>query len=227
MIAFTVLAVVLAAVFVRLGIWQLDRRGERRAQNALIAARAAAPPVPFGSVPPDSSARYRRVTLRGIPDYGQEVVLAARTRNGSPGVHVLTPLRVPGRREAVLVNRGWVYAPDGATAELGKWREGDTLAIEGYVEQFVRGDSAAVSAKRILRSMTLATVRGALPYPVAPVYVVARQPADSGRSGVPARLTLPDLGDEGPHLGYALQWFAFAVIALVGGGIGLRAARRG
>jgi surfeit locus 1 family protein len=59
-------------------------------------------------------------------------------------------------------------------------------------------------------------VRKALPYPVAPVYVVVL-----GDSTKPAdrivRLSVPPL-DDGPHMGYALQWFAFAAIALVGAG---------
>jgi cytochrome oxidase assembly protein ShyY1 len=33
--------------------------------------------------------------------------------------------------------------------------------------------------------------------------------------------------DEGPHLGYAIQWFTFALIALVGAGVAVRADRRG
>ncbi|MHB0947591.1 MAG: SURF1 family protein [Gemmatimonadaceae bacterium] len=221
MIAFSVIALALAALFVRLGIWQLDRRHERRARNARIAAQAAALPVAFDAVPSDTArAHYRRATLRGVPDYEHELVLASRTRSGSPGVHVLTPVRVSGRDTAILVNRGWVFSPDGATADLARWREGDTLVVEGYVEPIAAGDVEPIRG-RVLRQVTLAGVRGALPYPVAPMYLVVQRPGDSANVR-PARLTLPDLNDEGPHLGYALQWFAFALIAVIGAGIAVR-----
>jgi surfeit locus 1 family protein len=221
MIVFSLIALALAALFVRLGIWQLDRRQERRARNAMIAAQAAAPAVPFDSIPSDTaSAHYRRATLRGVPDYAHELVLASRTRNGSPGVHVFTPVRVAGRDTAVLVNRGWVYSADGATADLERWREDSTLAVEGYVEPLPAGDVKPIKG-RILRQVTLGGVRSTLPYPVAAQYLVAQLPGDSANVR-PARLTLPDLHDEGPHLGYALQWFAFALIALIGAGISLR-----
>jgi cytochrome oxidase assembly protein ShyY1 len=36
--------------------------------------------------------------------------------------------------------------------------------------------------------------------------------------GAPVRLPLPSL-DEGPHFGYAIQWFLFALIALGGSGL--------
>lgn len=224
MIVFSLIALALAALFVRLGIWQLDRRQERRARNSMIAAQAAAPPVAFDAIPADTGrAHYRRATVRGTPDYAHELVLASRTRNGSPGVHVFTPVRIAGRDTAVLVNRGWVYSADGATADLARWREDSTLSVEGYVEPLPAGDVRPIK-ERILRRVTLGGVRGTLPYPVAPMYLVAQFPRDSAGAR-PARLTLPDLDDEGPHLGYALQWFAFALIAIVGAGIGVRRGR--
>ena len=225
MIVFSIIALALAALFVRLGIWQLDRRQQRRARNTMIAAQAAARPVPFDSIPADTGrAHYRRATLRGTPDYAHELVLASRTRNGSPGVHIFTPVRIAGHDTAVLVNRGWIYSADGATADLARWREDSTLAVEGYVEPFPAGSVQPIR-ERILRQVTLGGVRGTLPYPVAPMYLVAQLPRDSAGAR-PARLTLPDLDDEGPHLGYALQWFAFAIIAIVGAGIGLRRGRQ-
>jgi cytochrome oxidase assembly protein ShyY1 len=75
-----------------------------------------------------------------------------------------------------------------------------------------------------------------LPYPVAPFILVQTEAAPATASvtpassnapaATPARLRLPVL-DEGPHLGYAFQWFAFAFIALVGAAFGIRADRLG
>src|SRR5215203_2436541 len=141
LIAFVIVALALAALFVRLGIWQLDRRAERRAYNARIVERLRAAPAPFAEVArAGDAARYHRVTITGTPDYAQERVLGARTNGGSPGVHLLTPLRVAGSDTAVLVNRGWVYSPDGANVDATRWREGEgegtTMTFVGWAETF-------------------------------------------------------------------------------------------
>jgi surfeit locus 1 family protein len=62
--------------------------------------------------------------------------------------------------------------------------------------------------------LSFGAVSKALPYPVAPFYIVALGDSVIAPDRL-ARLTIPPL-DEGPHLNYAIQWFSFAVIALVG-----------
>ncbi|HEX6052816.1 MAG TPA: SURF1 family protein, partial [Gemmatimonadaceae bacterium] len=89
-----VAAVVIAAVCVRLGLWQLDRLAQRRARNATIEAAFRDPPVPLEQVRRDSLPRFRRVIARGQWDYARETTIAGRTRSGSPGVHIVTPMRL-------------------------------------------------------------------------------------------------------------------------------------
>lgn len=209
---FVALAIVLAVLFVRLGFWQVDRLGERRARNAATAARLDQPVTPFEQL--RDSGSFRRVTVTGTPDYENEIVLTGRSRNGSPGVYILTPVRRPGADTAVIVIRGWVYAPDAATADLTRWRERRT-AFEGYVSTLAAAPPGASSGGRKVRTLTRVGVRSLLPYPVAAQYVVSQDPQSDS---TPARLQKPAL-DDGPHLIYAIQWFAFAVIALVGAGI--------
>src|SRR2546430_1025897 len=67
-----VVALLVAAICVRLGAWQLDRLHERRQRNALLLAARARPPLPVdGSLPADS-ARDRRLVARGVYDYAHE-----------------------------------------------------------------------------------------------------------------------------------------------------------
>lgn len=209
-------ALVVAAGCVRLGLWQLDRLAQRRAVNARVAARMAEPPVAsLAALPADTAlARFRSVRLSGLYDFEHELVLTARTRDGSPGVHILTPLRIPGEERAVLVNRGWVYSPDGSSVSLGPWREPDTATITGYLQAF---DAANASVRptgdRSFRLLDHASASARIPYPIAPWIVVATEGEAS--PGAPARLSHVQLG-EGSHLSYAVQWFLFAVIAVVG-----------
>jgi surfeit locus 1 family protein len=221
---FVVIAIVIAAVCVRLGFWQLHRRVERKARNALIISRLDSAAVDVAGLPHDSAAaRFRRVRVAGVPDYEHELIYAARSYRGSPGVNFLTPVRIPGRDTAVIVNRGWVYSPDGSTVDESKWRD-TSGTFTGYVEEFpsVAG-SAYANRPRVIARLSYAAVAKALPYPVAPVYVVALGDSAIAPDRL-ARLTVPPL-DEGPHLNYAIQWFAFALIALAGAGFVVRQQR--
>ena len=97
-----------------------------------------AEPVPLRSLPTPPE-RLTPLTISGRPDYRYEVALTGRTRSGYPGVNIVTPVRISGTDTAILVNRGWVYAADGATVDLGKWREPDPNGSEGYVRPFADG----------------------------------------------------------------------------------------
>lgn len=216
--AFVVFALLVAAGCVRLGFWQLSRLGERRARNAAVAERLSAPPVPWSEAIRDSSkARFRRVQLTGRYDYARELVLTSRGRSGAPGVYVLTPLVVPDG-PPILVNRGWAYAADGMTVDLAKWHEGDDATVDGFLEEFipVYGMVSTPSQSRGVRHLVRDSIEARLGERVAPFLVVQRLGSEQRDSVVHlARVEPPPL-DEGSHRSYAIQWFAFALIALVG-----------
>ncbi len=219
-IVFIVIAVALAALFVRLGVWQLDRLAWRRALNAEVAAHIAAPPVPIDRLPHDSAAlRYRRTQLTGVFDYANEITITQRIRGGSPGVNLLTPLRIPGRDTAYLINRGWVYSPDGKDIDHARWREPDSATVLAFALPASTPvlNAAGVASAKIMRSLDFDAVQKAIPYPIARLQLV--QLGDTApKANVPPRLQ-PPAPDEGPHKSYAVQWFSFATIALFGAAI--------
>jgi surfeit locus 1 family protein len=216
-IVFVLIAVSLAALFVRLGFWQLDRLAWRRALNAEVASRLAAPPVSLDDLPSDSaSMRYRRVQLRGVFDYANEIVITQRTRGGSPGVYLVTPIRVAGSDSAFLINRGWVYSPNGKDVDQTKWRERDTSDVLAFALPAYDAPAGAsgVASPKVMRTLDIAAVQRALPYPVARVQLV--QLGDTAPAGnIPPRVP-PPAASEGAHKSYAVQWFSFATIALIG-----------
>jgi surfeit locus 1 family protein len=223
------LALVVAGVCVRLGIWQLARLDERRTRNAAVAARFTQPPTTLAALPADTAARhYRRVRVAGRPLYDRELRLVNRSRNGSPGVNIVTPVRVAGADTLVLVNRGWIYSANGTDLDLARWHEGDSLDVLGYVElPSRRPGPAGVSGERAYRWLDADTVARAIGAPVTPYYVVAEPPAGETKTPLdrPVRLEPPAL-DEGSHQSYAIQWFSFATVAIVGGAAVARANRR-
>ena len=223
---FCLLAALAAALFIRLGFWQISRLHERQSRNAVVATQQRAAPLPFTSLPRDTAAaHYRPAVVEGRYDYEHELVLTGRTRRGAPGVDLLTPLRVAGRDTAVIVDRGWVYSPDGGTVDRTRWHEGDSARVSGFVEPYAPDAGAPTSARdpRIIRRASAGEIAAKVPYPVAPYYLVVT--GDSAPTH-PARRELPAL-DDGPHRGYAVQWFCFAAIAIGGAVAVVRRERQG
>jgi surfeit locus 1 family protein len=211
------IAVGFAALCISLGFWQLRRLAERKRQNTFLLSRRVAPPVDLDQLPPDTTlAHFRRVHVAGAPDYSHEIILTLRGRDGSPGVNILTPLRRLNNDTAVLLNRGWVYAPDGITVDTKKWREADTIRGEGFVEVFpTKGpfDAPNPARPRSFRRLDRQALVKIFPYPIANYYVVMTD--SSSRPDVPPRVEPAPL-DEGPHRSYAIQWFSFATISIIG-----------
>lgn len=207
-----------AALFVRLGLWQLDRHQEVAALNSGLLERMAASPRPLGTLASDTTgARWTAVTVSGRFRYDLEQVQAGRPNGGSPGVHLITPLEIEGHDTLLIVTRGWVYSADAASADLNRWREADTVTLGGYLVPLTPDGPPPPSDPNLpIRLMHRAALEARLGRPVAPVQLVMTSDSAARADSVPRRLAAPVL-DHGPHRSYAAQWFAFAIIAVVGG----------
>ncbi len=225
--AFLAVATVCAAVFVRLGVWQLGRLAETREANRLVEVRMDRAPVDLETVlaSADGAAEtlpWTRVRAAGSWDFEREIVIRARASHGTPGVHVVTPLVLPSG-EAILVLRGWLPAADGLSADLVRARpyeagapvEIEGLALGGEAPSPVpaRDHRFGDSEHRVLGSLDIEAAAETLPYEVAPAFLLLSP--ESGVDGGPRPVAEPAPSD-GPHLWYAIQWFAFALIAAGG-----------
>jgi len=220
-----VLVLTIVGLFALAGVWQIHRLHERRAHNALVTAREHAPEVSVDTAVRDPlTATHRRVHATGRYDTAREVVLLGRPNGEDDGNHVLTPLLSGGR--AVIVDRGWVppnmdspplpsaSPPSGAVTVHGELMDSEHSPFSGG-----QGRTKVVSLVDLHR------LARQLPYQVAPLYVLlaTQTPRQSAQLPVPVK---PLALDEGPHKSYAIQWFSFIVIALVGYGAFVRRAAR-
>jgi len=225
--------VVMAAVCVRLGFWQLSRWEAKKAENARRADAMAAAPVEAGSellsasVPP-----ALQIRISGRYDETRQILLSARTHDGSPGVHVVTPLLIGDGAGAVLVNRGWLYAGDAATARPLEHPEPGPQTVTGVARTLPRGLAGAPWRTIRSDSVTLWSARwldadsvaARFPYRVSAV-VLSQLPGE-GVPAVPARIEPRPL-DEAMHVSYAVQWFLFATILVAGSILVAARTRRG
>jgi surfeit locus 1 family protein len=222
-----VVAVLVAAVCVRLSIWQFDRLGQRRALNAVARGLLALPPV-RPDAPGDSIAPWRRVAVTGRWDTAHQLVLRQQSFLGTPGVVLVTPVLVGDGARAILVERGFIPSPDGMTLPDGTAPTGDSAHVTGVALPIeTHGDSGRPllrHGQRTYNRLDRDAVTSHVPFPVYDV--VVRESDSMPGHDLPRRLALPAL-DDGPHLSYAIQWIAFALIALVGAGVWLKKGGQG
>jgi surfeit locus 1 family protein len=218
----SVLVVLIATVCVRLGFWQISRLRQRDARNALINERIELPPTRLEPAFGDTTGLlYRRVNVVGRYDHDHTIILPGRSHRGVPGVYVLTPIVLGGGGTGVLVNRGWVPSADGFSVPLDSLRSPPTDSVTALVLPFPGSGMRSRNLpplpdsgfRHAWFSPDPVAIRRQFPYHLLDVEVQALP--DPAAPRFPVRLSAPAL-DRGPHIGYAIQWFSFAVIGIGG-----------
>ena len=225
-----VLVLVAAALVVLtgLGVWQLARHEGKQQLTRERDAAIAAPPIAAAEAATlDGEAiEYRRVALEGEWDYERTQIVANRTRFGLRGEDVYVPLLTGDSAPALLVHRGWYPAAERERALAGLKANAppEGLALRG------RNADTRRNAEGAWTRFGLDSIAGALPYPVAPLHVIAGERVEQQPRQAPDEL--PVTGYEGyrnttPHIEYALTWFGLAAVLAVTAGVRIRQQRRG
>jgi surfeit locus 1 family protein len=215
-------AAILAALvplFVGLGLWQLQRADEKRALQQEYDLRIDEAPQQLGASPQQAAAlRFRRLLVRGVYDPDYQILIDNRVHRGVPGYHVITPLKLEGGDTRVLVNRGWV-ALGASRAHLPAVepppgvQEISGVAAVPADKGFTLGDDTAPAHgwKPVWLRLDLQRYAAAVPFAVQPVVLLLDANMAHGYTRDWSRL---DAGIA-VHQGYAFQWFALALLALV------------
>ena len=218
---FALVVVGLAWATSQLGQWQFHRLDERRAENRLVADNLDAAPVPIDDLlsagrPAPKEHEWREVVVHGTWDDAHTIVVKYQTRDGSPGVDVVTPLRT-ANGAAVLVDRGWL-----ATANVGSGRPDlpEPTAGEVTVVGWVRVDGTGGSTRiddLATRAVSSEAAADVVPYPLYGGFLdLHTETPPPAHALEPTEL--PDDTSEGPHFFYGLQWWFFGVLAVFGFG---------
>jgi cytochrome oxidase assembly protein ShyY1 len=225
-LAWFALVTALAAACAALGMWQLERRNAVVADIGRIQANYEQSPVPYEEATADFATydplrEWTPVKLTGEYDTAGQVVVRNRPMNGQPGYEVLTPLRLADGT-AVIIDRGWLpigndnpgrpdsvpAPPEGTVTVTARIKPGEPAVNRGAPE----GQVASIDLKGYAAT---------LGYPVRTGAYGLMAAEDPAPEIAPAQFPKPSL-NEGPHLSYSLQWFAFGVLLFVGLGYAAR-----
>ncbi len=219
---------ILIATFIAAGLWQLDRLDQRRDENARVEARLEEP-VPIAAVETDGAdVEYTPVIVAGTydPDRGRDILVGNRVADGAPGFWLWSVLDLDDGTE-ILVNRGFVsrrvVLADGNDLDPVPGK----VAIRGILRRGIDSGSIANSGTEVSRpnAALVAADRGVVSRFGPEIYleIQAQEPpeVDAITSVPPPQL------DEGPHFAYAIQWFTFATLGVVGYALVLRRIKRG
>lgn len=221
------LVLVVLIILVNLGLWQLRRLEQRRELNSNIVAALNQDAIPLTGEPVDpEQLHFHRVSVKGTFDNAATIVLRNQSLNDRPGLHLITPLRISDSDQAVLVDRGWIPRgqADPVPENLTVYDVPGEVALEGIAYRTQTRPSSLSPLDPPLKEgqtglvawfrVDIDRIQEQVPYPLLPVFV-EQLPDDTTQPD-----TLPQPAGsieltEGPHLGYAIQWFSFATILVV------------
>ncbi len=217
----SLIGLVLVISFCSLGMWQLDRAEQKRQLATDLNERKQQSPLVLNEYNVDSlkakDFEHRTLTATGTYLPHKTVFVENRKHRGKTGFYVITPLLVADTGGLLLVNRGWVQA-DTRLALPVIDTPGNVVMVTGM---------ATVPAEPVLDLrpdqldhnsdiqrwpfFTLERFKQWSREPAFPWLLLLSADSDSG---FVRRWPKPRV-DDSMHIGYALQWFAFAIIVLL------------
>lgn len=186
----TLLVLIAVGIMIALGLWQLERRGEKEAALAVLRANPGRPAVMFprfAPVPPDVLFRPSSLHCLRVVGWRKE---AGRSADGTSGFRHIAECATGAEGPGALVNVGVSDRSDAKPTWSGGQVSG-WIAEEPDHRSFLASLSSDAPPRRPM--------------------LIARAPAPGLRAAAPPR------ADDVPnnHLAYAVQWFLFAGVALV------------
>lgn len=221
-IGWLLLVCLFATAFTVLGKWQMDRRAGALTEISHVQRNFDAPPIPYTQAKPlfealPAEGKWTPVTLEGTYVVTDQTIVRNRVSGSRPGYEVLVPFRTTDG-STVIVDRGFlpigndnagqpdtIPAPPAGTVKI-------QVRLKAGEPQLNRG-----APEGQLASIDLPTYAKKLDYPIATGAFGLMFLEDPAPASAPTQLQRPE-EDEGPHLSYSLQWFAFGVLVFIGFG---------
>jgi surfeit locus 1 family protein len=211
----TLLLFVLALIFGRMGLWQLERKSEK---EVLFEQFENASFLPIGQAMINGD-RFVHVDAFGHYDATRHILLDNRILEGRPGVHVLTPFTLTDGT-VLLVNRGWLPMPPDRLSLPAIPTDDSPGTIRGRLNMLptegLRVGNADILATdqwpQLVTYLEPGAVEAALGESLAPWLVQLDAVDDSGFEG---RQWKPAVMEPAVHGAYAFQWFSLLAVTII------------
>ncbi|MDP3250508.1 MAG: SURF1 family protein [Hydrogenophaga sp.] len=203
------------AVTASLGLWQLDRAGQKLALQAQITDRSGLSAwgnAELLQATDPKSGVHRPVDLVGEWVPNASVFLDNRQMNARVGFFLVTPLRLQGSERVVLVQRGWVPRDfTDRTRVPAIPTPAGTVRLQGRLapspgKLYELGEAGAGPIRQNIDLAAFARETGLSPLDVS---VLQSGDASDGLLREWPQVAL----DVSKHHGYAFQWFALCALA--------------
>lgn len=214
-----------------LGQWQLDRREVALEEINRVVDNYDQEPVPYAQAQglfAEGAADDEWTVVELTGEYLSEDFLLVRNRGhgGQVGYEQLVPFRDGVTGDVVVVSRGWL--PTSSTDGSVPASNPEPPSGEVEVTARMRPGEPAIdrdAPQGQLASIDLAEYASHTDYPLVQGSYGLMAEESPAPSDSPLQLARPSL-DEGPHLGYSMQWVAFGMLSFVGWGYAARVYRR-
>ena len=211
--------IICVPLFIKLGLWQYGKaRLKQDIQDSYNASQGnAALSLPSQLVDPEAW-KYKKVTAKGHYETQYQILLDNQIEDSRAGFHVITPLKIEGRNEYVLVNRGWVAGgathdaiptittPDTQVEITGlAWLPSKKIfTLESKTEQH--------QWQPVWQHMDMERYQKSVPIQILPIII--KLDAKSDAAGFVRNWQMP-AEKIATNLGYAYQWFGFAIASVL------------
>lgn len=202
------------ALTVGLGCWQLSRAAQKNTLQAALNAQEAKQTLDGTSLllhPQPLELLHQTATLKGVWLADKTVFLDNRQMDAKVGFFVVTPLRLEGSPQVILVQRGWIARNFEHRDALGQVdTPSGSVVITGRIAlpPSKLFDFGKTSASVIRQNLDLGQFAAEIAQPLLPVTLLQ---TDAASEGLLRTWPSANLGVD-KHYGYAAQWFAMAAL---------------
>jgi surfeit locus 1 family protein len=212
----SILVILGVFVLIRLGFWQLDRLDQRREFNDHYLTQISAKPIDLNLQPIPiglEEMEYREIFVSGYYDFDNEIYLQNQAYQNEPGYRVVTPLRIDNSESVVYIERGWISFTDYENMEEINKKYDQKRSIHGIIrnpesnDKIIESGTISDNQQNLYLYVDINSLQTKIDYDLLPIYI---QQNGEDVDGKP----IPQIAEieisEGPHFGYAIQWFFFA-----------------
>ena len=210
---------VCVVLFINAGLWQYNKAQLKQKQQLQLTARLIERPLNLIEPLLDlKDLNYKRVKLEGTYNQDYQIFLDNQVENTAAGYHVITPLQLKNSRQVVLINRGWIKGANrrqlpNVTTPTGLQIVEGSISVPA--ERFYTLEAPVISGvtwQPVWQHLDLKRYIKSVPFKIQPFLI--RLDAKSNAGGFVRNWPIPSERIT-KHLGYAYQWFGFALTVFV------------